>query len=281
MSAEGRVDALTVGGRRRRGVAVLLVHALDAVLRDERLPQHLAVCAVEREHRQAAAAVAGGGEEDLLAPHDRRRVARTGYGDLPLHARGRRPRVGVSGAVGHQSLPRRAAPSRPVAGAVALDLDHPDVLGRRRRGGAEHSRHDEHAKDGGASSGDSRINRARASAAGPLLDRIVQCFGCFRSVALVLLLASALLPAQPCAPDSGLASQRRRCTPARRGFGRDQSDQPRTRHRHVHPEHRARAAAEVHELGLRLHRWRPDVDRHDGGQPVAPRAGRRRDCVRP
>ena len=43
-----------VGDRRRRRVAVLLVHVLDTFLRHDRLPQQLAVRAIEGEQRQLA-----------------------------------------------------------------------------------------------------------------------------------------------------------------------------------------------------------------------------------
>ena len=125
----------------------------------------------------AAAAVARGRDENLFAPHHRRRVARARQSRLPLHARGRRPRVGVV-AVGDESLPRGTAPSRPEAGAVALDLDHPDVFGRggTRRPPAQPSRR---AREGrGLSCGDSRTIEAADSNL-PDPDRIFQCFGCF------------------------------------------------------------------------------------------------------
>ena len=94
VAAERRVDQLPVGRWRGRRKSVLVVHVLDAGLRDERLPQLLAVAARIRQHRQPLAVAVAGGEEDAIAPDNRRRVAAAGHGGLP-HAGGRRPLVGI------------------------------------------------------------------------------------------------------------------------------------------------------------------------------------------
>src|SRR5688572_8991033 len=72
-SAERDVDALAVGRRRRRGVAVLEVAApAVATGRSKRLPEPGAIAAPERAQRQTTSAVVGSGNEDAIAPDDRR-----------------------------------------------------------------------------------------------------------------------------------------------------------------------------------------------------------------
>ncbi len=60
VTAKRRVDHVPVGHRRRRRVTVLLVHVLDAVLRNKRLPQLAAIGTIERQQRQLAAALLRG-----------------------------------------------------------------------------------------------------------------------------------------------------------------------------------------------------------------------------
>ena len=127
------VDTLAVGRGRRRRVAVLVVDVLDAVLRNERLPQHTPVGAAERDHRHAASVVARRGQEQAVAPDDRRRVATARHGHLPLDAARGRPRIRVL-RLRHMTLRRGATPLRPVLRALPFDRDDPDVLRRRRRG---------------------------------------------------------------------------------------------------------------------------------------------------
>ena len=78
------IHARAVGARRRRCVAVLLVQLLGRAVRVQRLPQLLAVGAVEREHRHPPVA-ARGGQEDAIPPDDRRRVPTARHGRPPEH----------------------------------------------------------------------------------------------------------------------------------------------------------------------------------------------------
>src|SRR5688572_1523438 len=67
-----RVDTLTVGRRRRRRVAVLVVTALTRSPGGrERLPQLHAIGPAKRDDRDAPAVVVGSGQEDAIAPYDR------------------------------------------------------------------------------------------------------------------------------------------------------------------------------------------------------------------
>ena len=73
--AEARVDAGAVGDRRRRRIRVPAFLALQRLGEDQRVPQHLAGPAVERQHVTRPALVARGGHENPAAPHDGRRPA--------------------------------------------------------------------------------------------------------------------------------------------------------------------------------------------------------------
>ncbi len=79
----------------------------------------------------------------------------------------------------------------------------------------------------------------------------------------------------------GGAGQRCRRAPSGRSVGGHQPDRCQPRHQHLHPDQRTRPAAPLEQLGLRLDRRRPDVDRHAGGQSRRARAGRRRHRLRP
>ena len=110
--AERRIDALAVGCRRRGRGAVLLMKRLGGPVGVHRLPQQLAVRAVEREHRHAPIA-AGRGDEEAILPDDRRRVAAARHRGTPEHVLGGRPAIDVS-RVGREALTARTAPAGPV-----------------------------------------------------------------------------------------------------------------------------------------------------------------------
>ena len=124
-AAERGVDALTVGGHRRRRIAVLVVRPVGGPGGHGRFPLPLSVAAAIRQNRRLAAVVGGRGEEDPIAPDHWRRVPAARNRHLPDDVLRRRPRVRVRVPL-DQPLARGTAPSRPVAGRFALVRDHAD-----------------------------------------------------------------------------------------------------------------------------------------------------------
>ena len=141
--AKRRIDALPVGHRRRRRVAVLAVGALDPARRHVFLPQQRAVRAPEREHRDLRAAVARGRDEEVILPDDRRGMASAGDLNLPSDVLRVGPGVHVV-RPGDVPLSRRSTPARPVGGALSFDGDQRD---RRRSRGHVQGDGSQHAQD--------------------------------------------------------------------------------------------------------------------------------------
>src|SRR5262249_44716711 len=93
--AEIGVDALAIGGRRARGMAILVLARLRLGIGGESFPKLLAVVAGQAQDRTAFAVVVGRGQEDAVFPDDRRRVAGAGQIDFPEDIFGIRPFIGI------------------------------------------------------------------------------------------------------------------------------------------------------------------------------------------
>src|SRR5262249_6062063 len=102
--AEEGVDALAVGRRRARGVAVLEADLFRRRVRGDRLPEELAVGAVQAEDRAFLAAVGRGGEEEAFAPDNGRRVTLARQAYFPEDVFRPRPPIRVAG-VDREPLP--------------------------------------------------------------------------------------------------------------------------------------------------------------------------------
>ncbi len=140
---EGRVDALAVGHRCRRRMAVLVVGVLDARGRDRGVPQQRAVGRAVGEHRHLRAAIGRGRQKEVVLPDDWRRVPSSGHRHFPFHVRGVRPGVDVVRAR-HGALPRRSAPAAPVLRTFAVDWNERHRFDRRQAERRERSSADEH-----------------------------------------------------------------------------------------------------------------------------------------
>jgi len=85
--AEGDVDPLPIGGRRTRGMTVLLVDLLQRPLQDGPLPEDLSGVAVQAEKHALLCRRQGGDGQDAIAPDDRGRMPLAGKFCLPERAR--------------------------------------------------------------------------------------------------------------------------------------------------------------------------------------------------
>jgi hypothetical protein len=124
------IHQFSVGGCRGGGVTIFSEESFGGGrLRYRGLPEHCPVGTPEGNHRSVLSIFGGGRQENAILPDDRRGMAASRYGNLPQHILGRRPTIGIAGAL-HQSLHGRSTPVGPVVhGRTGL---HDHSHGRRR-----------------------------------------------------------------------------------------------------------------------------------------------------